>query len=119
MTRTSLPASTSSNASVNLPSRSRIRKLKRSAGSPRSISRLRACWAVQAPAGWAVTPRICTRRVSCLLRRYRLDPCDLTDLFGGALVVDVGEIGGDEAAVVRFTLCGEILPSGDAVTAAR
>jgi hypothetical protein len=43
---------------------------------------------------------------ACLLRRYRLDPCDLTDLFGGALVVDVGEIGGDEAAVVRFTLCG-------------
>ena len=41
-----------------------------------------------------------------LLRRYRLDPRDLTDLFGGALVVDVGEIGGDEAAVVRFTLGG-------------
>jgi hypothetical protein len=29
------------------------------------------------------------------LRRYRLDPRDLTDLFGGALVVDVGEIGGN------------------------
>jgi len=44
--------------------------------------------------------------LACLLRRYRLDPRDLTDLFGGALVVDFGEIGGDEAAVVRFTLCG-------------
>jgi len=41
-----------------------------------------------------------------LLRPYRLDPRDLTDLSGGALVVDVGEIGGDEAAVVRFTLGG-------------
>src|ERR1017187_4927014 len=41
MTHTSLPAGTSSNAPVNLPSPSRIRKLKRSAGSPRSISRLR------------------------------------------------------------------------------
>jgi hypothetical protein len=41
-----------------------------------------------------------------LLRRYRLNPRDLTDLSGGALVVDVDEIGGDEAAVVRFTLGG-------------
>ncbi len=31
---------------------------------------------------------------------------DLTGLFGGALVVDVGEIGGGEAAVVRFALGG-------------
>ena len=32
--------------------------------SPRSISRLRACRAVHAPSGWAVTPRTCTGRVS-------------------------------------------------------
>jgi hypothetical protein len=33
------------------------------ARSPRSISRLRACWAVHAPVGCAVTPSRCTRRV--------------------------------------------------------
>jgi len=30
--------------------------------SPGSIARLRACCAVHAPPGWAVTPRLCTRR---------------------------------------------------------
>src|SRR5260370_17360780 len=35
---------------------------------------------------------------------------DLTDLSGGALVVDVGEGGGGEAAVVRFTLPAYIPP---------
>src|SRR5258708_9795839 len=30
------------------------------ARSPRSMRRLRACWTVQAPAGWAVMPRTCT-----------------------------------------------------------
>ena len=34
------------------------------ARSPRSISRLRACWAVQGRSGWAVTPRTCTCRVA-------------------------------------------------------
>ena len=47
-------------AVVNLPSQSRIRNLNPPARSPRSIIRLRACWAVQAPAGCAVTPRMCT-----------------------------------------------------------
>ena len=28
--------------------------------SPRSMIRLRACWAVHPPSGWAVTPRTCT-----------------------------------------------------------
>src|ERR1035438_10138464 len=64
MIRTPLPANTSSNIGVNLLSRSRIRNMKRPARSPRSISRLRACWAVHAPVGCAGTPRICTRRVS-------------------------------------------------------
>src|SRR5271165_3016237 len=31
--------------------------------SPRSMIRLRACWAVHPPSGWAVTPRTCTCRV--------------------------------------------------------
>jgi hypothetical protein len=47
---------------VNLPSRSRIKNWNRSARSPRSISRLRACWATQAPVGCAVIPPRCTRR---------------------------------------------------------
>ena len=51
-------------------------------------------------------PRFDVEDLAWLLRRYRPDPRDLTDLLGGALVVDFGEIGGDEAAVVRFTLCG-------------
>ena len=33
--------------------------------SPRSISRLRACWVIQSPVGWAVIPARCTRRRSC------------------------------------------------------
>jgi hypothetical protein len=32
--------------------------------SPKSVTRLRACWVVQAAVGWAVTPRMCTRRVA-------------------------------------------------------
>ncbi len=73
MIREQLPANTLSNAGVNLLSRSRIRNLKRPARSPRSISRLRACWAVHAPVGWAVTPRMCTRRVwiSITKKTYR------------------------------------------------
>jgi hypothetical protein len=51
------PASTASNPSVNCPARSRIRNRNRPARSPRSISRFRACCTVQAPSGWAVTPR--------------------------------------------------------------
>jgi len=43
---------------------SRMRKRNDVIRSPRSISRLRACRAVQAPSGWAVTPRTYTRRVA-------------------------------------------------------
>jgi hypothetical protein len=46
---------TSSNALVNLVSRSRIRNLDAAARSPRSRRRLRACWATHGPVGWAVT----------------------------------------------------------------
>jgi 2-polyprenyl-6-methoxyphenol hydroxylase-like FAD-dependent oxidoreductase len=49
----------------NLLSRSRIRNRNRSARSPRSMSRLRACWVTQAPVGWAVIPARCTRRRPC------------------------------------------------------
>ena len=43
MIRVLLSANTSSNAAVNLQSRSQIRNLNQVARSPRSISRLRAC----------------------------------------------------------------------------
>jgi hypothetical protein len=36
---------------VNLLSRSRTKNLNSAARSPRSISKFRACWATQAPAG--------------------------------------------------------------------
>jgi hypothetical protein len=54
---------TSSNALVNLVSRSRIRNLNAAARSPRSRRRLQACWATHGPVGWAVTPAKCTRRL--------------------------------------------------------
>jgi hypothetical protein len=40
----------------SLLSRSRMRNRNRAARSPRSISRFRASWPTQAPAGWAVIP---------------------------------------------------------------
>jgi hypothetical protein len=33
------------------------------------MSRLRACWHSQAPVGWAVTPRMCTRRLACSMTK--------------------------------------------------
>jgi hypothetical protein len=42
----------------------------------------------------------------------------LLSRIGGVLVVEVGEVGSDTATVVRFALGGEVLPAGDAVTAA-
>ena len=50
------PARTASNELVNWPARSRTRNRKIVARSSRSISRLRACWVVQAPVGWLVVP---------------------------------------------------------------
>ena len=44
-------AKMASKAPVNLASRSRIRNRKEPVRSPRSMSRLRACWAVHAPSG--------------------------------------------------------------------
>ena len=49
---------------VNLLSRSRTKKLNSAARLPRSIRKLRACWATQAPLGWAVTPRRATRALA-------------------------------------------------------
>src|SRR5919112_1642578 len=42
-----------------------IRNRNRSARSPRSINRLRACWVTQAPVGWAVIPTMYMRRRPC------------------------------------------------------
>ena len=49
MMRISASAKTASKAVVSLLSRSRIKNRKLSARSPRSMSRLRACWLTQAP----------------------------------------------------------------------
>jgi hypothetical protein len=57
ITRVPFPVKMPSNAAVNLVSRSRMMNLIRPARSPRSRRRLRACWAVQAPVGYAVTPQ--------------------------------------------------------------
>jgi hypothetical protein len=51
MIRIPLPANTSSNTEVNLLSRSRIKNLNWPARWPRSIRRLRACWAGPRPGG--------------------------------------------------------------------
>ena len=54
-----------SNAAVKFEPRSRIMNLTRCGCSPRSIIRLRACWAVHSPVGCRVTPRILMRLVAC------------------------------------------------------
>src|SRR5260221_9374813 len=53
------PAGIASQALVNLASRSRTKKPNALIRSPGSIARVRACCAVRAPSGWAVTPRLC------------------------------------------------------------
>ena len=65
----SMAVKTASKAAVNLASRSRMRNRKRRSASSRSMSRLRASWVSQAPVGWAVTPRMCTRRVACSMTK--------------------------------------------------
>lgn len=64
---------TASNMLVNFESRSRIKNLNCATRSPRSISRLRACWQTQSAVGCAVTPRTCTRRLACstTVKQYR------------------------------------------------
>ena len=69
MMRMSIAVKTASKAAVNLASRSRMRNRNRRPASSRSMSRLRACWVSQAPVGWAVTPRMCTRRVACSMTK--------------------------------------------------
>ena len=63
--RMSASARTASNAEVKFEPWSRIMNLTRCACSPRSMSRLRACWAVQSPVGCSVTPRILIRLLAC------------------------------------------------------
>ena len=65
-------AKTASNDPPNFESRSRMRNRNAAVRSPRSMTRLRACWVVHAAVGWAVTPSMWTRRLvrGCLdLRR--------------------------------------------------
>ena len=62
-----IPASarTALNAAVKFEPRSRVMNLTRCACSPRSMIRLRACWAVESPVGCSVTPRILMRLLAC------------------------------------------------------
>jgi len=66
---------TASKAALNLASRSRMRNRKPRLASSRSMSRLRAYWVSQAPVGWAVTPRMCTRRVACSMTKTAYSRC--------------------------------------------
>jgi len=68
MIRMPAAVKTASNASVYLASRSLIRNFRLPARSPRSMSVFRACCAVQAAVGWAVTPARCTRRWWCSMK---------------------------------------------------
>src|SRR5689334_17204660 len=51
-------AKAASNEAMNWPARSRTRNRKSAARSPRSTSRLRACWVVHGPSGWVLVPRM-------------------------------------------------------------
>ena len=55
---------TASNVVVNFVSRSRMRNRNAAARSPRSMTRLRACWVVHSPVGFAVRDRSTTRSTS-------------------------------------------------------
>ena len=63
--RMAAPAKTASKVAVKRLSLSRIKNRNCSAGLPRSMCRLRACWVTQAPVGWAVIPAMWTARVAC------------------------------------------------------
>src|ERR1022692_375107 len=76
-----------SKALVYLASRFRIRKRNEPVRSLRSMSRLRACWAVREPAGCAVTPRMCTCRVATSIsnstyRRFEEDRARVEEVTG-------------------------------------
>src|SRR3982074_732021 len=62
MIRTPYAAKTASNDPTNFVSRSRIRNVNWEVRSPRSITRLRACWVTHSPGGWGVAPSKCTLR---------------------------------------------------------
>ena len=96
----SAPVKTASKAAPNLASRSRIKNRNWSAWSPRSISRLRACWVTQAPVGWAVIPAMWTRR-RVLDYDEDVEPAQEDG-------VDVGEVDGED----RVGLRGEELAPG-------
>ena len=82
LSTTLIPASARivSNIGGYLPSRSRMRNGARLPASWRSMARLRAVWVTLAAVGWAVAPRIRTRRVACSMtgRTYILSPVRVT-----------------------------------------
>jgi hypothetical protein len=67
---------TSSKETVNLVSRSWIRKRTGSARSVRMPMRFRACWVTHSPVGLAVTPAMCTIRVFQLDEHEHVQPAE-------------------------------------------
>jgi hypothetical protein len=75
---------------------------------------LRACCAVQAPSGWAVAPRMCTRRFAASIDEQHVQACEEDR-------VHVEEIAGQQAVGVGAEECppGAVQSAGSpAVTAA-
>ncbi len=60
-----IAVTTASKAALDFASRSRMKNRKRRLASLKFMVRLPACWVSQAQVGWAVTSRMCTRRVAC------------------------------------------------------
>ena len=91
----SAPAKTASKAAVNLavPVADQEPEPRRPR-SPRSMSRLRACWVTQAPVGWAVIPARCTRRRAVLDHEEDVQAAQEDG-------VDVGEVDGEDRVGLR------------------
>ena len=67
--RTSMAVKTASMAVVNFGVAVADEEPEASSGVVEIHDQLRACWVSQAPLGWAVTPRMCTRRVACSMTK--------------------------------------------------
>src|SRR5919107_1713008 len=89
------PVRTASKAVVNWPARSRTRNRKLAARSSRSISRLRACWVVQAPVGWRVARGYARSGGRLPYGEKHVDP------FQGDGAVDVEEVHGQHGRRLR------------------
>ena len=102
-------AGTASDESVHCPARPRTRTRESAARSPGSMRRLRICWVVRGPSGWAVTPRTRTWREPASMTNRQCRRCSVSAQPGqhGDLGADrrpsrpvrIGPLPGDEVAV--------------------